>query len=259
MIKKKNIDWYIEDPERLLKKAPFTRGGSLTDKSNNENVTITSNVKAKFSNLDLKEITQDNYLEEYYPALHRIKFNRSIPHIAVKVGDNVITIDDLVEVAAYQKIIHSAHTLHLTALPMEFMLCNSKDENNYDDITKRFQELKQLWLLKNMESVKYEVVSKQRKLGDMGLLHSYDADTGKYSCKVYSYDEGYVIIPNYNEFGEKISCSLYYKTSEGEEIIDTYDKVNHYRFTKNQDDAGSIVTGKQIGRASCRERVSSPV
>lgn len=170
----------LDSPDRLLKKKPFTRGGSLNDRNTSTNINITSKLEASFSLLKLNEITQDTYLREYDPSLHQIIFNRSIPHIAVKVGDQNIVIDDMTETAAYQKNIHAAHVLHLTAKDMEFTLCNSpknKKQNliskisnlikgnssEEDDITARFQELKQEWLYRDMKSVMSEVVSKQKK------------------------------------------------------------------------------------------------
>ena len=75
-----------------------------------------------------------------------------------------------------------------------------------------------------------EVVSKQQKVADVGLLFMYGDKTKKGSVKVLSYDDGYIIIPNYNEYGEEIATSLYYKSDDGTEIIDTYDDKYRYRF-----------------------------
>ena len=64
------------------------------------------------------------------------------------------------------------------------------------------------------------------------------------SAKVFSYDEGYVVIPNYNEYGEEIARSLYYKTDDDIEVIDTYDDTTHYRFYKGMKNVdGEQVTG----------------
>lgn len=255
MIEKKDINWYLDSPDRLLKKKPFTRGGSLSDRNASTDINITSKLGASFSLLRLNEITQDTYLREYDPSLHKIIFNRSIPHIAVRVGDKDLVIDDMTETAAYQKNIHAAHVLHLTAKDMEFTLCNSpknKKQNlmskisnlikgsssEEDDITARFQELKQEWLYRDMKSVMSEVVSKQQKVADVALLFSFDKNTKKGSVKVYSYDDGYIAIPNYNEYGEQIACSLYYKTDDNLEVIDAYDDKNHYRIYQSIDENG---------------------
>lgn len=260
MINKKDINWYLENPQRLLSKKPFIRGGELSDRNcYGGNITLSSKSDVKLSTLQFHEISQDTYLEEYDPSLHRIKFNKSIPNIAVKVGDRSIEIDDMVLCAAYQKNIHAAHVLHLTAQDMEFTLCNTPENkkknlftkiataitgnqsnDNGSDITQKFQKLKQEWLYRDMKSVMNEVVSKQQKTGDVGLLFMYDKKTNKGSFKVYSYDEGYIIIPNYNEYGEQISCSLYYKTDDNTQVIDTYDDTYHYRMYQSNDPTDPI-------------------
>lgn len=271
MITNKDIQWYLQEPDRLKQKKPFVRGGKLADKSIMDNITLTTKTIPTQSNLDFNEISQDTYIQEYDPSLHRIIYNKSIPHIAVKVGDTTINIDDMTLTAAYQKDIHAAHTLHLTANPMEFTLCNNTKSKNKksligkifslgkddkeDDTTERFQEVKQEWVLRNMESIKYDVISKQGKVADVGLLYSYDKTKNKLSCKVYAYDEGYIVIPNYDEFGEQIACSLYYQTDEGVEIIDTYDDKNHYRIYQAQDgkesETGWIVETNEHGFSRC--------
>jgi len=270
MITKKDINWYLESPNRLELKKPFIRGGELTQKSLIDKITLTTKTTPIQSSLHLHPITQDTYLQEYDPSLHRIKFNRSIPHIAVSVGGQTVDIDDLTVTAAYQKNIHAAHVLHLAAQPMEFTLCNivpqkpkslldkvlslGKNDND-NNIGERFQEFKQEWVLRNMESIKYDVISKQKKVGDVGLLYSYDKTKNKLTCKVYSYDEGYIVIPNYNEIGEQIACSIYYSTDDGTKLIDTYDDRFHYRIYEAQDgqetESGWIVEKEPHGFSRC--------
>lgn len=273
MITQKNINWFLEEPSRLKQKKPFTRGGDLVDQSQNlTNVGLATSVEVRQSSLKMQSISQDTFLEEYDPSLHRIRYNMSIPHISVKVGDKVINIDDMTIKAAYQKVIHAAHVLHLANNPMDFTLCNIKKSNNQnwfnrlvnkiipptnemDDINDRFQEYKELWMLKNMESVKYDVISKQQKVGDVGLLYSYDADKNKMKCKVYSYDDGYIVVPNYDEYGEKIACSICYTADDGNQFIDTYDDTYHYAIRPVQDgeesENGYIITKEAHGFSRC--------
>ena len=246
MIITKNINWYIQDPNRLIFKKPFTRYSEIVDNSNNRNdITLTTKSQVDFSKIKKHPISQDVYLQEYDPSMHRIKNNRSIPHISVKVGNDIVNIDDMTMTAAYQKNIHANHVQHLAIQPMDFTLCNSivpkkgiinklKEAiagSEIDDINKRFNEVKQQWILKNMENIKYEVISKQQKCADVGLLYIFDKNSNKLSCKVLSYDEGYIVIPNYDEYGDKIACSVYYQDDSGNKVIDTYDDTNHYRFT----------------------------
>ena len=220
MITQKNINWYLESPDRLTQKRPFTRGGSLTlnDPNKYPTLDITTKTCANFSILKLREIPQDLYLQEYDPSLHKIIYNKSIPHIVVKYGDNILNIDDLTITMPYQKNIKARHVLHATSNPMEFSLCNS---DRSDSINELFSEYKQQWQMRNMENIKRKVFSKQKTVGDAALLFRFDKSTDKGSVKVYSYDEGYIAIPNYNEYGDQIACSLYYAIDDGTKIIDT--------------------------------------
>lgn len=249
-MQKKDIGWYLEQPERLLLKKPFTRGGEISGGQTSERCEIGEIREASLPKLTRYPISQDIYLEEYDPTLHKIKFNRSIPHIAVKVDGRQIDIDDMTICAAYQKNIHAAHVLHLTANQMDFTLCNTERNDNINTL---FGEFKQDWQMDNMESIKYEAISKQKKVGDVGVLFKYDPDNKSGSVKVYSYDDGYVVIPNYNEYGEKIATSLYYKV-DGVSIIDTYDKQKWYHIEQNKTTDGTsswIINSKPHGFSSC--------
>lgn len=227
MIQKKDINWYLEDPSRLLLKKPFTRGGTLKTRNPIKGkVGIGDKTTAELSNLDLDEVSQDIYLQEYNPYLHKILYNKSIPQIAVRVGNEDIVIDKISLTAAFQKNIHAAHVLHLTANQTKFNLCNLG--NSEEDI-KKFQEYKQQWVLRHMENVKYDAISKEKKCGDVGVLFVFDPKKKRGAVKVYSYDDGYCVIPNYDEFGEEISRSLYYKVDNQTTVIDTYDDTYHYR------------------------------
>lgn len=233
MITRKNIDWYLSEPTRLLLKKPFTRGGKFQScKTYIGDVTLNQKSTAQLSDLTLQEVSQDLYLREYDPSLHNIKYNNSIPKIAVRVGDTDIVIDELVLTVSLQKNIHAAHVLHLTANPISFTLCNI--EKN-DTISKKFQNFKLEWNMRNMEQIKYELISKQKKVGDAGVLFKFDPIKKKGTVKVYSYDDGYSVIPNYNEYGEEISRSLFYKIDDLTEVIDTFDDKYLYRSIRSKE------------------------
>lgn len=238
MTKEKNITWYLEDPSRFMAKKPFTRGGTLqTRQEVLAKVGFGDKSTARLSDLQMDEVSQDIFLQEYDPYLHKILYNRSIPQIAVRVGNEDVVIDKVSLTAAFQKNIHAAHVLHLTANQTEFTLCNI--DSSEEDIA-NFQEYKQQWEMHNMEHIKYKAISKQKKCADVGVLFIYDPKTKKGKVKVYSYDDGYCVIPNYNEFGDEISRSLYYKTDDNTTVIDTYDDTYHYRsiYQQNVEEGG---------------------
>lgn len=225
----KNIDYYLNNPSKLLEKQPFVRGGQLDNDTRSE-VGINDKIRATLSELKMQEITQDDYYCEYNPYLHKILFNKSIPKIAVKIAGKTIQLEDLVLTIPLQKNIHSLHTLHLAANPMEFTLCNMDETNNLE-YSNLFASFKQEWKLRNMEFYKQSAVSKQKSTGDSCLLFTFDPIEKRGDVVCISYRDNKSIIPNYDEYGRTVSVSIYYKLEDGIEVIDTYDSKNMYRHT----------------------------
>ena len=50
---------------------------------------------------------------------------------------------------------------------------------------------------------------------------------GQYTITTYSYEDGYQIVPNYDEYGIEIARSLVYQVDKSI-VIDTFDATNHY-------------------------------
>ena len=87
MIRLKDINWYLADPNRLLMMKPFTRGGVMKGHSFDGNPILNNtDINTGFCNLELMPISQDRYITEYRPDLHSILLNESIPHIKVTIG-----------------------------------------------------------------------------------------------------------------------------------------------------------------------------
>ena len=239
MIRERDIKWFLEDPDRLTVMKPFTRGGRLVGHGfEGEEIKNNTELFTGFANLDLKPISQDTYITEYRPDLHHIILNRSIPHIKITLNGVPFPSEmmELTQTASFQKLIHSAHVRNLTANQLEFNLCNEKPE---DGERKVFQQIKQEWSWRNLEWCKYEAINICKQLGNCGLLFSYDKTLGKYSVTTYSYEDGYQIVPNYDEYGIEIARSLVYEV-DGKLVIDTYDSKRHYHIVQ-KDDSWEIV------------------
>lgn len=229
-----NIKWYLSNPSRLLLMKPFTRGGvmnghgyELSEVRNN--VTIDTGL----TDMTLHPISQDTYITEYRPDLHHIILNQSIPHIRVTLNgvDMPLGMMDMTQTAAFQKLIHSAHVRNLTANQLEFNMCN---EDADDSERKAFSYIKQEWLWRNLEWNKYQAINTCKQLGNCGVLFTFDKATKKYYVTNYSYEDGYQIIPNYDEYGFEIARSLAYEV-DGKTIIDTFDGKMHYHTTLGSD------------------------
>lgn len=233
MIREHDINWFLAEPSRLLAMKPFTRGGRM-NLHGYEHSEILNNtyLETGFANLTLQPISQDLYITEYRPDLHHIILNKTIPHIQVVLEGVVLPMSkmEITQTASFQKLIHSAHVRNLTANPIEFNLC--VDEND-EDANSIFSEVKQEWLWRGREWDKYQSINICKQLGNVGTLFMYDPRTNQYSVKEFSYEDGYQIIPNYDEYGTEIARSLAYQV-DGRIIIDTYDWKRHYHVAQSE-------------------------
>lgn len=222
----RNINWFLDEPTRLTVMKPFTRGGEKKPHGW-ESTAISNNsfLNTGFSQLELMPISQDLYLTEYRPDLHHIILNKAIPKIKVVYNGMNLGFDEITQTASFQKLIHAAHVRNLTANPLEFSLCNQKND---DDEKEGFNFVKQEWVWRSCEWAKYQAISTCKKVGNVGVLFSFDSQRRKYEITTYSYEDGYQIIPNYDEYGHEIARSLVYKIDSGI-VIDTYDNTKHYR------------------------------
>ena len=234
MIREHDINWFLEAPQRLKVMKPFTRGGTMMGHGFEENTVLPNTVlDTGFTRLELHPISQDRYITEYRPDMHSIILNEAIPHIKVKLNgvEMPLGMMDMTQTASFQKLIHSAHVRNLTANPLVFNLCEDADNEN---AKKLFMKVKNEWAWRGMEWEKYQAVNVCKQLGNVGTLFSFDKATNKYSVKTYSYEDGYQIVPNYDEYGNEIARSLVYEI-DGKTVIDTYDAKKHYRLREGVD------------------------
>ena len=93
-----------------------------------------------------------------------------------------------------------------------------------------------------------QAINTCKQLGNCGILFSYDKEMGHTIVTSYSYEDGYQIIPNYDEYGYEISRSLVYHV-DNKVIIDTYDNKFHYRVT--QGETGWEIVTEKHGFSRC--------
>ena len=182
---------------------PFTRGGTTNlhgYEKLKSGVLNNTMLETGFASLNLNPISQDLYITEYRPDLHHIILNKAIPHIKVALDGQELPTNmmEITQTASFQKLIHSAHVRNLTANPLDFCLFNPKPEDGEREL---FDQIKQEWMWRNCEWNKYMAINTCKQLGNCGLLFSYDKETGKYTMTNFSYEDGYQMTPNYDEYG----------------------------------------------------------
>lgn len=225
-----DIRWFLSDPTRLLQMKPFTRGGHMNGhgyEGTDKTLQINTTLDVGLANLTLHPISQDTYITEYRPDLHHIILNKSIPHIRITLNGYELPSNmmEITQTAAFQKLIHSAHVRNLTANPLEFSLFN---ENPDESEQKLFSEIKQEWMYRDLEWYKYQSINVCKQLGNVGTLFHFDNQKRRYGVTTFSYEDGYQIIPNYDEYGDEVARSLVYEV-DGNLVIDVYDSRKCYR------------------------------
>lgn len=239
MIRLKDINWYLKDPTRLTKMKPFTRGGVMRGHGWELQPILNNTIMdTGFCNLELTPISQDTYITEYRPDLHNILLNKSIPHIKVNIDGQPLNLGmmDMTQTCSFQKLIHSAHVRSLTANPLEFNLGKSDTEQGGMSY---FETVKDEWANRNMDWWLAQAINTCKQLGNCGLLFSYDNEQKKVVVTSYSYEDGYQIVPNYDEYGYEVSRSIVYQL-EDKIVIDTYDNKKHYRCMQGDDGTWEI-------------------
>lgn len=248
MIREHDIRWFLEEPTRLMVMKPFTRGGHL-NLHGYEGSDLLNNMEIAtgFANLTTHPISQDTYITEYRPDLHHIILNRALPKIKLAIDGCPLPSNmmELTQTASFQKLIHSAHVRNLTANPLEFSLCG---DTASDEERRIFSEIKREWAWREREWNKYQAINTCKQLGNCGVLYTYDHHTQTYDVNNYSYEDGYQIVPNCDEYGTEIARSLVYQI-DGKIIIDTYDNTRHYRAA--QTERGWDITSEKHGFSRC--------
>ena len=107
------IEEFLNEPESLLKKQPFIRGGEFVKQQTDYVVSLDAKNRVKLPEVSGYEVTQDKFLREFTPSLHDINFNESIPKFKVKLGDGTFLEDNfLIPASSFQKNIHAKQCLH---------------------------------------------------------------------------------------------------------------------------------------------------
>ena len=246
MKRERDINWFLSEPTRLMQMKPFTRGGTKNLHGYEElkgGVLNNTMLETGFASLNLHPISQDLYITEYRPDLHHIILNKAIPHIKVVLDGCPLPSNmmEITQTASFQKLIHSAHVRNLTANPLDFCLFNPKPEEGEREL---FDQIKQEWMWHNCEWNKYMAINTCKQLGNCGLLFSYDKEQGKYTMTNFSYEDGYQMTSNYDEYGNEVARSLFYQV-DNKIVIDTFDDKKHYRCV--QGDTGWEVTSELHG------------
>lgn len=245
MTPEETIRYLLADPERLLQKKPFTRGGDMDNavlrsalSGARSTVDINETHRVRLPRLKKKIITQEQYLSELDPECHKVLFDQNIPSITQKLNNgHYVTIEYKRMALPYQRNIKDKHVLHLCGNPMQFTLINQEPTEKE---TSDFSSFKQYWTARNQDGMRTKMIDAQMSCGDAGLLYYFDRN-GNIKSRVLSFLDGYILCPHNDENGDRILESVYY-SKNGVEYIDSYDDTYMYRY-KNDGNASADTGG----------------
>lgn len=148
--------------------------------------------------LQMRILTQADFLRQYYPSGHKIMDPLLYPDIYKQDPDTKKWyLQPVMRTAfAFQKVIATKQIVHLVGNDIQFEL-SGKVESELKELQKqqRLNVLRQGWLDMNMEHVFYEAVESVKVTGDAAVVGYFDED-GKAQAKTFSFLNGDTLYPH---------------------------------------------------------------
>ena len=234
---------YFKDPAKLLLKKPFTRGANEEYiRIYRQDVFDSDSLVAEVPAFTGKTISQAQYLMEIDPNSHAIMYNDDLPRLSSNPNASWDEANPYRASFSFQAQVLSQHNQYVNTKGMKFTLLNPKPE---DSIHETFVEIKDEWITRNMDVQKERLYVEQKTVGDAAMLFYFDRKN-KCRTRILSYKDGYQLIPQYDENGDMILFSVYYK-SDGKYKLDVYDEKRRYRLEQTEKSDWTIVESKNHG------------
>lgn len=193
-------------------------------------------------------VSQSDFLRELYPSGHKINdpvwYPDKVTYMdsqEVKEANNSkgawVTEKVTRSSVPFQFIILLKHLAHLGGNPIEIMSSNRTQPQEMKDA---LAELKQGWIDKNMEVVKWECFKGGKATGDVACVMYMDK--GKVGCKVLSYLNGDTLYPHYDTKGRMTKFAREFKRmsedgSVRESFVEVWDNTYAYLFKRDDSTA----------------------
>lgn len=198
-------------------------------------------------------IPQSDFLRELYPSGHKINdpvwypdkttYNDSASVLEANNGKGLWVTERVTRCSVpFQFIITLKHLTHLGGNPLEIMSSNRVQSEHQKDV---LAQLKQGWIDKNMESIKWDCFKSGKTTGDVACV--VYMDNGKVGAKVLSYLNGDTLYPHYDTKGKLTKFARKFQR-EGEDGIvrETYVEVwdDKYAYLFKRDDSTPLKRAK---------------
>lgn len=238
--KAKIVKGFLDHPETMLQKKPFTRGAKITKSEGKKEVEVGETITATTPQIKRNVVPQEQFAMELDPACHKILNDMNVPSITMKLKDgSFYEIEYNRTSIPFQKKIAQKQTLHLAALPIQHTL---EGTDPSEQMQKDFINFKEYWKRRNQEGMKYKMVYAQKTQGDAGLLYYFSLD-GQIKSRLLTFADGYVLCPHNDDNGDRVLESVYYVKDEVE-YIDSYD--DHFMYRCKRSATAQVLDGDPL-------------
>ena len=201
--------------------------------------------------------TQKDFLREFYPTSQKIFDNDLYPDIYRKNPEDGMWYKQEIQRSAFafQQLIHTKHTLHMTGNDVQFELADDgeDDENTSESNQKLLNKFKRGWYMHDMEIRHYEAVSAYMKVAEAAVVGFFDSKH-KFGTRTLSFDNGDTLYPQFDPLtGELVVFARKYKDfdedgNEKTEWVEVWDDKKFYRFKKQVNEGTVKEVLKKIGK-----------
>lgn len=157
--------------------------------------------------LQMRILTQADFLRQFYPSGHKIMDPVMFPDIYKYDPDKKRYFKQPVTrtAFAFQRVLYVKQTVHVCGNDIQFEL-SGKTESEAIEQQKQLDllDLRQGWLDMDMEQRFYEAVSSEKITGDCALVCYYDEE-GKAQMRSLSYLNGDTLYPHYDPITGKMN------------------------------------------------------
>ena len=224
------IDNFLQHPDLMLQKKPFTRGisnAAMYDKSEGASVSLTERRTAVLPKMRKQLISQERFARELDPECHDVIFDDNIPSVCVKVDDGGYKELKFLKFGLpFQERIREKKTLTLCGNNRIFTLHDSDPDPT---VQKNFADFKWHWKHSNQDGLDNKAIYTQLGYGDAGLL-VYINENNEAKGRIFSYEDGYQIISHNDDNGERVMECIYYADENEVRHIVAYDDKFVYEF-----------------------------
>lgn len=199
--------------------------------------------------------TQSDFLREYYPTSHIIYDQEIYPDIIKEDPDNPGKYyrQPITRTAfAFQQVIATKHTLHLTGNDVQFEIADGSDDIDIEEHNQHHLTIfKKGWLMSNMEIRHYEAVRSLMIVAESAFVGFFTKD-GKFGGKVLSYMTDDVLFPHFDSVTGELTlfARQYFDYDEDgrhrTEWVEVWDETYLYRYKHDVRDGVTVTRLKEL-------------